>query len=68
MRGTERVISPAPLTGALRGVPAEGVAGDSKAAPAQGKAFPRSSAKLDPCLHSETERPQLTGRQHGVRN
>ena len=38
--GTERVISPAPLHGALRGVPAEGVAGDSKAAPAQGKAFP----------------------------
>lgn len=41
MRGTERVTSPALLAiGALRGVPAEGVAGDGAAAPAQGKAFP----------------------------
>ena len=40
MRGNERVISPAPIDGALRGVPAEGVAGDSEAATAQGKAFP----------------------------
>lgn len=34
--------SPAPLRfpGALRGIPAEGVAGDDKSAPAQGKAFP----------------------------
>lgn len=39
--GTERIISSAPLHGALRGVPAEGVAGDSEAAPAQGKAFPK---------------------------
>ena len=38
--GTERVNSPAPNHGALRGVPAVGVAGDSKAAPAQGNAFP----------------------------
>jgi hypothetical protein len=29
------------LSGALRGVPEEGVAGDSAAAPAQGKAFPK---------------------------
>ena len=41
--GTERVISPALLYGALRGVPAEGVAGDSAAAPAQGKAFPNTT-------------------------
>lgn len=40
MRGNERVISPAPIDGALGGVPAEGVAGDSEAAQAQGKAFP----------------------------
>lgn len=38
--GTERVVSPAPNHGVLRGIPAEGVDGDSKAAPAQGKAFP----------------------------
>jgi hypothetical protein len=42
--GTERVISPAHYLGALRGeVPLEGVAGDSAAAPAQGKAFPSRS-------------------------
>ena len=39
--GKERVISPAPYSGRCRGfAPAEGVAGDSAAAPAQGKAFP----------------------------
>ena len=40
VRGTERINSPAPLPGVLRGVPAEGVGGDRAAAPAQGKAFP----------------------------
>ncbi len=45
--GTERVISPAPLLGALRGVPAEGVAGDSIAAPAQGNAFPNFGLVVD---------------------
>ena len=39
--GTERVTSPAPLPGALRGAPQEGVDGDAEAAPAQGKAFPK---------------------------
>ncbi len=34
--------APAHLAGVLRGVPAEGVAGDSTAAPAQGKAFPKN--------------------------
>jgi len=38
--------APAHLGGALRGVPAEGVAGDSVAAPGQGKAFPKHSSKL----------------------
>ncbi len=45
MRGTERVNSPAPLYGALRGVPAEGVDGDGAAAPAQGKAFPKKTKR-----------------------
>lgn len=40
VRGAERINSPAPLPGVLRGVPAEGVGGDRAAAPAQGKAFP----------------------------
>ena len=57
--GTERVISPAPLHGALRGVPAEGVAGDSKAATAQGKAFP---SELDSVylwtIHRPKNRPK----------
>lgn len=39
-RGTERVNCSAPLLGVLRGVPAEGVAGDMMMAPGQGKAFP----------------------------
>ncbi len=34
--------------GALRGVPADGVAGDSKAAPAQGKAFPSNKSRISP--------------------
>jgi hypothetical protein len=39
--GKERVSSPAPHSGRCRGfAPAEGVAGDSAAAPGQGKAFP----------------------------
>ncbi|PHR95802.1 MAG: hypothetical protein COA68_16820 [Oceanobacter sp.] len=38
--GTERVISPAHHLGALRGFPADGLAGDSAAAQAQRKAFP----------------------------
>lgn len=41
MRGTERVPGPAPLAPGRCGVsPLEGVAGDGKSAPAQGKAFP----------------------------
>lgn len=44
VRGTERVISPAHCIGALRGSALfEGVAGDSAAAPGQGKAFPSSN-------------------------
>lgn len=38
--------SPAQLPGALRGIPAEGVAGNGKAAPAQGKAFPHGSRQI----------------------
>jgi hypothetical protein len=44
--GTERVISPAPFLGALRGIPAHGVAKDSEAAAAQGKAFPLTWLKF----------------------
>jgi len=41
--GKECVLKkPRSSSGALRGVPAEGVAGDSAAAPAQGKTFPKS--------------------------
>ena len=39
--GTERVTSPAPLLGVLRGVPARRGSGRRDAAPAQGKAFPK---------------------------
>lgn len=41
--GTERVISPAPLPGALRGVPARRGGRRQALAPAQGKAFPHRS-------------------------
>lgn len=41
MRGTERVLSPAPFHPGRCGVsPLEGVAGDDWSAPAQGKTFP----------------------------
>jgi hypothetical protein len=39
--GKERVISPAPILGVLRGAPADGVGRDGAAARARGKAFPR---------------------------
>lgn len=41
--GKSASSAPLILPGALRGVPAEGVDGDSTAAPAQGKAFPKIS-------------------------
>jgi hypothetical protein len=43
MRGTERVISPAPLPGVLRGVPAEGVAGDAVHGFGSGEGLPHPS-------------------------
>lgn len=45
--GTKRVISPAYYHGALRGVPADGVAGESVVAPGQGKAFPKTKNHLE---------------------
>jgi hypothetical protein len=51
--GTERVISPAHYLGALRGgALLEGVAGDSAAAPAQGKAFPFQTTLENPGLRT----------------
>lgn len=70
-RGTERVISPAPF---LRGVPAEGVAGDGNAAPAQGKAFPSrliSSLFLPgrvPAPLAKDSRVSFSRVSHGIRS
>ena len=48
------------LSGALRGVPAEGVAGDSVAAPAQGKAFPKTKVQTIFLEPSTSVREQAT--------
>jgi len=48
------------LSGALRGVPAEGVAGDSAAAPAQGKAFPQ------PQFHTMFLKPSTSVREQAT--